>query len=175
MAPQSSLCGISPTSQGRDGLIKVLNAETLAGGGEGGVYQGTSGTTPSVPVPLREVATGAFHFCQFALTRWRSSTIMSPLANDPSEIPRTNSEREGIGGSGENHNAHALDGELQGEGAQAGLSIGGLSRRYEDSGGDADSSVPVQKLSGGNEHGSACTGSFAENMLLAPCGETHAV
>lgn len=175
MTPQSALCGLFLTSQGRDGLIKVLNAEKLAGGGQGGVYHGTSGTTPSVPVPLRVVATGAFHFCQFALTRWRSSTVMSPAAKDPSEIPRPNSEQEGIDGSGGNNNAHALDGELRGEGAQAGLSTDGLSRRYEDSGGDADSSVPVQKLPGGDEHGSACTGSFAENMLLAPCGETHAV
>lgn len=183
MTQQSSLCGLFSNSQGRDGLIKVLNAEKLSGGGQEGAYQGASGTTPSsstpsIPVPLREVATGAFHFCQFALTRWRSSTVMSPAAKDPYEISRPNSEREEVDDSGGNHNAHSLDGGLRGEAVQAGLSIDGLSRRRGNGGGDAVGSAPLQKQEGlhsGHEHCSACTGPFAENMLLAPCGETHAV
>ncbi|CAM9521342.1 unnamed protein product, partial [Pylaiella littoralis] len=66
------LGGGKVVSQGRDMLIKVWDAERLASGGGGSSSSsGNRSGTPFTPEPLQELPAGGFHFCQFALTRWR--------------------------------------------------------------------------------------------------------
>lgn len=100
--------------------------------------------------PLTTLKTGAFHFCQFALARWRHAAQVCLEVNNQSSDAAHEQELDGIGqvdeGKQNEANMHPGQGDdsLQPEADQAttdGLTIG----------------------------------AFAENMLLAPCHETNVV
>lgn len=163
-------------SQGRDGFIKIWDAERLVRDGR----RSDPGrvTTPGVETgvttaePCRKLTTRAFHFCQFALTRWREAA--QGLHADGDEVPGILAAR-GQGRIETRPRAGAGD---------EGKALGGRDENH-DSRGPHETGHP-----GGGKITSACgesegednkedvglsTGSFATNMLLAPCHEQHAV
>lgn len=167
-------------SQTRDGRIRVWDAESLVGGGSRAQETGSGTACFACPEPLRELATGAFHFCQFALTRWR-------------EPPARNGESTKVG-RGHGHDSGTR------EGTHGGRSRGGINKISDgserDSADDDDSSagggVPGagrgQGLEGlsdgagssegaqaGGQERATSDGSFAENAVLTPCEDQHAV
>lgn len=167
-------------SQGRDGLVKVWDTERLLArssaaesdaswrdGDDEGTAQrqqkqpstshgknGSAQSGTSNPEPVLERVTGAFHFCQFALTRWREEVI--PTASE-SETDRQGYRRElfddckgcvdddaGRGGDDDRPrrtDVHDTGQAAMGDGAERNLS----------------------------------SGSFAENAMLAPSHEQHSV
>eukprot|EP00903_Cladosiphon_okamuranus_P006895 g6712.t1 len=180
-------------SQGRDSMINVWDAERLAGDGGSGNGLGKVIT----PEPLQQLPTGAFHFCQFALTRWRGEELGAGKEKDKDK---------------ENGNSY---------GSGSGFDDGGVGRRREtgDRSGHGESEKQERELLGRGEKGPAagvataaaeaaaapapkpppplppplsppeeaggearveepCTSdrsAFEENMMLAPCGEQHSI
>ncbi|CAB1110794.1 unnamed protein product [Ectocarpus sp. CCAP 1310/34] len=144
-------------SQGRDMLIKVWDAESLAAGGGSGV--GSSSRASITPQPLQVLPTGAFHFCQFALTRWREEAR-------PKGKESTNSSS---GGGGEHDpREEKKSGERRREEERS--PPGGQTGRE----GDAAEPAPSAAADDGEaQQGSFLSdeSSFAENVMLAPCGQ----
>ncbi|CAM9650134.1 unnamed protein product, partial [Ectocarpus sp. 13 AM-2016] len=144
-------------SQGRDMLIKVWDAESLAAGGGSG--DGSSSRTAITPQPLQVLPTGAFHFCQFALTRWREEAR-------PKGKESTNSSS--AGGGEHDRREESKSGERRGEEERS--PPGGQTGRE----GDAAEPPPSAAADDGEApKGSFISdkSSFAENVMLAPCGQ----
>ncbi|CAM9870240.1 unnamed protein product [Ectocarpus fasciculatus] len=137
-------------------LIKVWDAESLAAGGGSGV--GSPSRTTITPQPLQVLPTGAFHFCQFALTRWR----------EEARAKGNESTSSSSGGGGE-HDDENNRGERQGE-EERSPPPGGQAGRE----GEAAESAPSTAADDGEaQQGSFLSdeSSFAENVMLAPCGQ----
>ena len=184
-------------SQGRDGIVKVWDAERFTGGGPGVAaaknQRSGPGNTMSgalTPEPLVELSTGAFHFCQFALTRWREEpTAKDDRASGSSVHEESGSEsRQGRGAESNrdprSNTLNDVDPEmgLQGvprEGSGGRSFLGGEGQtRAQSSGEDPGSTregtgvapaatVPTEEC--------LSSGSFVENVMLAPCNEQHSV
>ncbi|CAM9129891.1 unnamed protein product [Laminaria digitata] len=190
-------------SQGRDGIIKVWDAEKLACGCTGATAaknqrSGPGNATPGAPAPepLLELPTGAFHFCQFALTRWREE----PTANDDgaSGSSRVREERggeelrRGRGGESNRDLLRNTTFDDVGSGPERGLQ--GKPRGKVGGGGFCDREGEARSQSSGEDPEFAgeegigvapaatvpteecpSSGSFADNTMLAPCSEQHSV
>lgn len=188
-------CERTPRSQGRDGIIKVWDAERFTGSRAGATAVKNQRSGPGnatlgalTPEPLRELPTGAFHFCQFALTRWREEpTAKDDRAGGSSvRVERRGESRQGrCDESNRDLRNNTFDGPemgLQGgprEGSGGGSFFGGEGEtRTQLSGEDPGSTgsgtgvasavtVPTEEC--------LSSGSFAENTMLAPCSEQHSV
>ncbi|CAM9326096.1 unnamed protein product [Choristocarpus tenellus] len=133
-------------SQGRDGLIKVWDAERLS------VPQNGSATNAEVsPEPLFILRTGAYHFCQFALVRWRAMVSTSGEGTAGHDI-----------GGGLRSYQHNLDRPEDSE-KKEGL-VESIDFREEALKGESE-----QEISG------ISSGAFPDQVLLAPCEDQHAV
>lgn len=155
-------------------LINVWDAERLAGDGSSGNGPGKA----IVPEPLQQLPTGAFHFCQFALTRWREEVA---------------GKEEGGSSNGSGSGSAFTDSDVR-------------RRETDDGGGHRESERQKQELRGGGGGDPAATATapapapksptrpeeargkarmeepcssdnsaFQENIMLAPCGEQHSV
>lgn len=159
-------------SQGRDGLIKVWQMERLARGTGTRKDSITHGDSRVLSTePSRTLTTGAFHFCQFALVRWREAshanqngahgTMGAVEATphggaDPLEEGRVghgDAEREG------DWNKETLPG-------SGDVGYAAVPRKSKEQ-------QAMGPLDGGR--GDTSNDSFATNVLLAPCEEQHAV
>eukprot|EP00752_Nemacystus_decipiens_P003045 g2822.t1 len=162
-------------SQGRDMLINVWDAERLASNGSTGNGPGKTIATE----PLLQLSTGAFHFCQFALTRWRE------------EVPGRENEDRGNG-------SFVVSAYIEGDAGRRG-NDGGCDHPESDrqgqelrEGGEKEDPAPEATApapkpppppppeEGGGEAGTEgpCTSdnsAFQENTLLAPCREQHSI
>lgn len=135
-------------SQGRDGLIKIWDTERLTS---------CARSTPIAhsPEPLLTRTTGAFHFCQFALTRWREEVMPGGQKSDT---------REG-GKEGTNGQQGAVIDAEWGTMKASGVAGRFEGRRGAPGGDGGDKAMP----------GVASSGSFAENTMLAPCHDQNSV
>lgn len=184
-------------SQGRDGIIKVWDAERFTDGGAGATSansqrSGPGNATPGAltPEPLLELPTGAFHFCQFALTRWREEpTAKHDRAGggSASEEHGRDSQHERGGATNRDPRSNAFDD----VGPEMGLQ--GTPRKGSGGGSSFGSEGGTRTQSSGEDPGSTgaragvapavtvpteecvSSGSFAENTMLAPCSEQHSV
>lgn len=136
-------------SQGRDGLIKIWDAERLTSCAR------TTPLTAQPQEPLLTRTTGAFHFCQFALTRWREEVMPGGQESVTREGGQEGTnDRQGAASDGER-------GTMQARGVGE-----GFEGRHRAPGGDGgETSVPE----------GASSGSFSENTMLAPCHEQNSV
>lgn len=136
-------------SQGRDGLIKIWDAERLTSCAR------TTQPTAQSPEPLLTRTTGAFHFCQFALTRWREE-VMSGGQESVS--------RQG-GQEGTNVRQGAVSDDERGTMQARGVAEGFEGKHGAPGDDGGEKSVPE----------GASSGSFSENTMLAPCHEQNSV
>lgn len=155
-------------------LINVWDAERLAGDGSSGSGPGKA----IAPEPLQQLPTGAFHFCQFALTRWREE-----VAGKEEE-----SSSDGCGCSGA-----FSDGDVgrrrETDGGWGHRDSGRQEQELRDVGEEdpapaatatasAPKLAPLEEAGGEAQVEQPCTSntsSFQENIMLAPCGEQHSV
>lgn len=158
-------------------IINVWDAERLAGDGGRGNGPGKV----IAPEPLQQLPTGAFHFCQFALTRWREE-VVAGKENENSSGSGSACNGDGTGrrrergdrwGHGESERQER---EVQGGGENDPVAAAAAAASAprsppppppppEDDGGEARMEEP-------------CTSdrsAFEENIMLAPCGEQHSV
>lgn len=192
-------------SQGRDGVIKVWDAERLAASGSDRPKEQISthdrnGSRTLAPEPLLERATGAFHFCQFALTRWREEettrdqedTITGDngecqgrheeVREERGEEPRHEEQDESDCVSHNTFRAVARKGgergEVLGESSANGDGNGepfGMVR-HEDMSEERLGGEGRQEVAAGATVGEGLShDSFAENAMLAPCNEHRSV
>ena len=161
-------------------FINVWDAERLVGGGGGG----GGGTLPAEP--LQQLATGAFHFCQFALTRWRGQEEMRSPGGDEgatissgniSSSSSSNSSRNDIlhGGVGRRrrgeNDGHEEQQELRGEERERDA------KAATSAAGPKPPGIGEEEQEGGEELGAQgeSSSAFEDNVMLAPCGELHSV
>lgn len=165
-------------------LIKVWDAERLASGG-GGSSSGNRSGTPSAPEPLQELPAGGFHFCQFALTRWREEARAT--GKDTTTTTTNNGVARYDGGTGRGE--EDKDGGVQErrkeeeKGEEGGVREGRVGGLAVAAAVLKPSTPPVGEeddgpcLSGGHSSSSNnnSDSAFSDNCMLAPCREQHSV
>lgn len=191
-----SLCGHHPhhllttithtsffvNSQGRDGTIKVWEAERLVCDRrtQPPVQRDTDGMKSKAPspAPLRTLTTGAFHFCQFALTRWRETPQRRPqrggLMQQNDDVRRGGQHRRGLDGT-ETYVDDTRGDEHHGQGESMENSVQEPHRvDYQEARENLGIDQQDEK-EGSDAGGGLSNGSFDANVLLTPCDDQHAV
>lgn len=170
-------------------MIKVWDAERLAAAGRTDVGRGgtttnngalgAASTSTATPHPLFSLPTGAFHFCQFALPRWREATTKTTAEKAGGSYhvgglhwEATGDEKERSKERRRNTSSNADDSRREeqsrsGQGDPTGTKFGTGGQDEENEDGWARRVVAAE--------GGLSDGSFEANTMLAPSHEQHAV
>lgn len=189
-------------SQGRDGVIKVWDAERLVKGQAGNASRSESWqttSTASLPELIQSIVCGSYTFCTFALTRWRDATTAVELSGmhhassedgdavgDGMERPKPGRRRRQKCSSSSAYDPGREEqkncGQRKDDPAVQGfkMNVKGRAPRNDGVRGEEEEEEKEEEDDGwgstvaqGAE--SSTSGSFAANTLLAPCSEHHTV
>lgn len=158
-------------------LISVWDAERLAGEGSSGDGSGRA----IAPEPLQQLPTGAFHFCQFALTRWPEEVAGKENENNSSGSGSGSPSNDG--GARPGRETDGCWGHREGKRQEHGTRGGEQRDPAPPAPATAPASMPTPPPPPGGAGREArmeepCTSdnsAFQENIMLAPCGEQHSV
>lgn len=157
----------------------MWDAERLGGDGGGGSSSGIGPGKAISPEPLQQLPTGAFHFCQFALTRWRDEGTGKENDNSTASSNRSASDRGNVGRRRDISDSLGRRESKQQEHELHGGEEKGLAGAAE----VAASPRPPPPSPPEEAEGEACmeeprisdNSAFQENILLAPCGDQNSV